>query len=370
MESSSPLPKNSNKRKLSDSTDDIKIIKTIRPNNSCQLGETKENVGSPAFSGDCKKSSDSANKTLTTPCAGKEVMVHASSSVETSEVFETVIISDETESGAVKNSLSLNEVDRRPKSNSSKGKEESYISDKGTAVGDADPDVIVLSESEDDAGKEDLTISSCSVTPTEAQDKVSKNEMVHSRQDVASSPGITDSEQSETENSPVVVKDSSCGSKSEKEQLPSEECTANCESNVSKQISPKSVDTKVNKYVPSGAKTAKLSPPQGSLSEINSKKNTTCIARTPRSSHQNSYCDRNFKACTPISESSPSDSPGSTQKIRKLTPKQLLKQLESAKKKEEKERQRQVIYFKVDLLKVLVVVSCPCRRRLFDDIKV
>lgn len=251
----------------------------------------------------------------------------------------------------------MNEVDRKPKSNSSEGKEESYISDEGTSDADVDPDVIVLTDSEDNAGKEGLTISSCNITPTEAQDKVSKNETVDGRQDVADSPRITDSEQSESENSPIAVKDSSCGSKSEKEQLPSEGCTANCESIVSKQILPKSIDTKVNKHVPSGVKTPKLSPRQCSLSEMNSKKNTTDTARTPRSSHQNSFCDSNFKACTPNSETFPCGSPDSTQKIRKLTPKQLLKQLESAKKKEEKERQRQVIYFKLDLLKVSVVVS-------------
>ncbi|PNF43847.1 hypothetical protein B7P43_G06048 [Cryptotermes secundus] len=159
--------------------------------------------------------------------------------------------------------------------------------------------------------------------------------MVGSRQDVAKSPRVTESEQSETENSPVAVKDSVCGSESEKEQLSAEERTANCESDVSKQISPKSIDTKV-KYVPPDVKTPKLSPPQCSLSEINSKKNTANIERTPSCSHQNSFCDCNFEACTPDS-----GSPGSTQKIRKLTPKQLLKQLESAKKKEEKERQRQ-----------------------------
>jgi hypothetical protein len=352
VESSSPLRKNSNKRKLSDSSDDIKIIKTIRPNNSCQLGETKENVGSPTLSGDCKKSSDSANKTLTTPCAGKEVTGHANSVVETSKVFETVITLDETESGAVNNSVSVNDVDRKPESNSSKGKEESYISNRGTGDSDVDPDVIVLSDNEDNIKKEDLTISSY-ITPTEAQDKVSKNETVDSRQDIANLPH---SEQSETVNSPVAVKDSSYGSKSEKDRLPSEECTGNCESDISKQISPKSIDTKSNKCVPSGVKTPKVSPPQCSLSEINSKKNTTDVASTPRSSHQNSLCDGNFKDCTPGNETSSCGSLDSTPKIRKLTPKQLLKQLESAKKKEEKERQRQVIYFKLDLLKVSVVV--------------
>lgn len=340
MESSSSLHK-SNKRKLSDPTDDIKIIKTIRPNNSCQLRETKVNVGLPTFSGACEQSSDSANKTLSTPCAGKEVIGHADSSVETSKVFETVIISDETESGAVKNSVSLNEVDRKLKSNSSKGKEESYISNKGTADGGVDAEVIVLSDSENNAEEEDLTISSCNITPTEAQDKVSKNETVGSRQDVAKSPRVSDSEQSETDNSPIAVKDSSYGSESEKEQLSAEERTANCESNVSKQISPKSIDTKVNKYVSPDVKTPKLSPPQCSLLEVNSKKNTTDIARRPSSSHHNSFCDCNFEACTPES-----GSPGSTQKSRKLTPKQLLKQLESAKKKEERKRQRQVRFVK------------------------
>jgi hypothetical protein len=356
VESSSPLIKNSNKRKLSDSTDDIKIIKTIRPNDLCQPGETKENVCSPTFSGDCKKSSDSTNKTLTTPCAGKEVTEHANNSSKTSEVFETIINLDEAERGGVNDSVSLNEVDRMSKSSSNKEKE-TCISNKGPADGVVDPDVIVCSDSEGNVEKEGLTISRYKVMPTEAQDKVPKNETVDSKQDVTNSPLNADSEQRETEKSPIAVKDSLYESKSGRERLIPEECTANSESDISKQMSPKSVDTEANKCVPHGVKTPKLSPPQCSVSEINSKKNTTDIARTPRPSHQNSPCDDNFKDSTPNSETSSCGSLDSTQKIRKLTPKQLLKQLESAKKKEEKERRQQVIYFKLELVKVSVVVS-------------
>lgn len=339
MESSSPLIKNSNKRKLSDSTDDIKIIKTIRPNDSCGQGKTKENVGSPTVSGDCEKSTDSANKTLTTPRAGKEVTGHANSSIEKLKISETVINLDETESEALKNSVSMNKVGKKPKRNSSKGKD-SCISNKGTGDGGVDPSVIVLSDSEDGVEIEDLTVSSYRVVQTEAQDKVSKNETVDSKQEVTSSLPIAESEQSETENIPVTVKDSSYGSKSGEEQLPSEECAANCESDTSKQISSKSIDTKSSKCLASGVQT----PPQCSFSE-NSKKNTADIAGTPSSSHRNSLRDGDFKDSTPESENSPCSSLDSTPKIRKLTPKQLLKQLESAKKKKEKELQRQVIYF-------------------------
>jgi hypothetical protein len=335
VESSSPLLKNSNKRKLSDSTDDIKIIKTIRPNDSCQQGETKENVGSPTVLGDCEKSTDSANKTLTTPHSGKEGTGHANSFIEKLKIPETVINLDETESEALKNSVSMNKVGKEPKSNTSKGKD-SCISNKGTEDG-VDPAVIVLSDSEDGMEIEDVTVSSYRAVQTEAQDKVPKDETVNSKQDDTSSLPIAESEQSETENIPVTAKDSSYGSKSREKQLSSEECAANCESDTSK-----SIDIKSSKCLASGVQT----PPRRSFSE-NSKKNTTDIAATPRSSQRNSRRVGDFKDSTPESENSPCGSLDSTLKIRKLTPKQLLKQLESAKKKKEKELQRQVIYFKL-----------------------
>jgi hypothetical protein len=351
VESSSPLLKYSNKRKLSDSTDDIQIIKTIRPNDSCRQGETKENVGSPTVSSDCDKSSDSANKTLTTPCAGKEVTGHANSSVGKPKVTETVINLDEAESGTVKNPVSMNKFGRELKSNSSKGKD-SYISNKGTEDGGVDQSVVVLSDSEDGLEKEDLTVSSYKVVQTEAQNKVHRNGTVDSKQNVTNSLPVAESEQSETENSPVTVKDSSYGSELREEQLSSEECAANCESDTSKQISPNSIDAKC---IPSDVQTV----PQCSFSETNSKKNTADVAGTPRSSHQDSLHDDDddFKDSAPESENSPLSSLDSTPKIRKLTPKQLLKQLESSKKKKEKERQRQVIHSKLSLSNVSVVVS-------------
>jgi hypothetical protein len=359
VESSSPLLKSSNKRKLSDSADDKKIFKTVRPNDSGQLGETKENVCSPILSDDCKKSSDNASKTLPNPCAGKEVMGHANDSVNTSEISEIAIDLDENDSGGVvKGSFSKNEVDWKVKSNNSTKEEEFKISQKECSGGDVGPDVIILSDSEDNVVEEDLTNSSYKIMPTKAQSSLSKNETMDIKQDITYSSPATDSENSETENSPTVIKSSPDESiKSKKETSPSEACATNSESDIPNQLSPKSVDIKSKKYLLYDVRTPKSSSSQCSLSETSSKKNTADAGRTPEASLQNSLCDDNSEECTFNSETSPLSSIGSAQKIRKLTPKQLLKQLESAKKKEEKERQRQVICLQLELSEVSLVVS-------------
>lgn len=353
VELSSPLLKNSSKRKLSDSTDDTKVIKTVRPNDSGPLGETKENVCSSVLSGDCEKSSDNGSKTLPNPCAGREVNGCANDSVETSNKSEVVIDVDDNESGdIVKASFSNNEVHRNVKSYSTKEKKFKILR-KECSDGDVDPDVIILSDSEDNVVKEDLTSSNYRIMPREAQNNLSKNKTIDSKKDTGFSSPTTDSELSEIENSLTIVKNSPHESvKSEKEVSPSKACAENNNSGVPNQLSPKSVDTKSKKYIPFDARTPSPSSPQCSLSEMSPKKNTTDVGRLLKASVQNSLCDNNFKECSSNSETSPLSSVGSAQKMRKLTPKQILKQLESAKKKEEKERQRQVMCLHLELLKV------------------
>jgi hypothetical protein len=358
VESSSPLLKNSSKRKLTDSTDDTKIIKTIRPNVSGQLGETKENVCSHVLSDDSKKSCDNASKTIPNICALKDVKGHANDSVQISKTSELVTDLDVNESGGVfKGSFSKNEVGRKVKSNSTK-EEEFRVLHRDCSGGDDGPDVVILSDSEDDTVKKDSASGSYRLMPTEAQNSLCETETTDDVQDITYSFPATDSEQSETENSPTTIKtfpDESVNSK--KEISPSKACAMNSESDIPNQLSPESVDTEPKKYVPYDVRTSKSSSPQCSLSETSSKKNTTNVGRTPKVLLQNSLCYNNSKECTSSSETSPLSSVGSAQKVRKLTPKQVLKQLESAKKKEEKERQRQVICLQVELSEVLLVLS-------------
>lgn len=314
VESSSSLLKN-NKRKRSGSTDDIKIIKTVRPNDSSQLGKKKENVCSPAFSGECKKSCGTASKVLPNSHAEDKVMGHADNPAETSKICETVTDLDGNESG-VKGEVLVNEVDRKLKSDDSKGKVPT-IASKGSAIGDAGPDVIVLSDGEGSVGEENLIASSYKVVPTDEQNSFCKNETTDGKQAVSDVSPVADSEQSETENRPVVINECLCESvKSEKERSSSE-----CDSDMCMQVSSKS--------------SPQCSP------EINSNDNMADIATPPKCSLQNSLSDDSFKEHTPHSETSLCSSLVPSQKIKKLTPKQLLKQLESARKKQEKERQRQ-----------------------------
>lgn len=329
MEPSSSRLKN-NKRKLSGSTDDMKIIKTIRRNDLSQFGEKKENVCSPAVSGECSKSFGTASETLPNLYAEDIVKAHAKNSAEASEICETVIDLDGNESGHVSREVSVNEVDKKLRSDASKGKV-STISSKVSAISDAGPDVIVLSDSED-SGKENLIVDSYRVIPADEQNTFCKNETTDGKQAVSDVPPVVDSEQSETENRPVVVNDCLCESvKSEKERSP-----LGSDSVVEMQVSPKS-------------------SPQCSRFEINSGKNATDTAASPECLLQNSLSDESLNEHTPQSETSICCNLDSAQKIKKLTPKQLLKQLESERKKKEKERQRQVTYLKFELLMVPLV---------------
>lgn len=345
MESSSPLLKNSNKRKLSESTDDIKIIKTIRPNDSSQLGETKENVCSSTLSVDCE-TFDNSSKALPNPCAGKDIEGHANDFAETLKICETITDLDENESGdIVKESVSKNEIDRKLKSNSSKGRA-SEILKTGSSDGEVDPDVIILSDSEDNIVKKDLTVSSYETMQVEKGNNLPKDEAMDKMQDIIYSP-VTSNEQSETENSPVVVKNFSDELvKSEKERSLSEGCTPNSKPRVHAQMSSKSIDTKCKDCVSDTVRTPKSSL-HCSPSDMNSTK-AIDGARKPKTSLGDT-----FKQCKTQKQVSCHSYLDSTPKTRKLTPKQLQKQFESAKKKQEKERQRQVMS-KLELLKVLV----------------
>ena len=254
-------------------------------------------------------------------------MGHANNSDETSKICATITDLDGDESGGVEEVL-VNEVDSNLKSDDNKGKVPTVAS-KGSAIGDAGPDVIVLSDGEDSVAKEDLTASSSMVTPTDKQNSFCKNESTDGKQAASVVSPVAGREQSETENRPVIINKCLCESvKSEKERSPSK------------------CDSAMHMQVPS-----KLSP-QWSASEISPSNSVTDTETPPKCSLQNSFSDDSFKECTPDSETSLCSSLVSSQKIKKLTPKQLLKQLESARKKKEKERQRQVMYAKFELLKV------------------
>lgn len=202
------------------------------------------------------------------------------------------------------------------------------VASKGSAIGDAGPDVIVLSDGEDSIGKENLTASSYMVTPTNEQN--SKNESTDGKQDASVVSPVAGTEQSATENRPVVINECLCESvKSEKERSPSK------------------CDKAMHTQVPS------KSSPQFSP-EISPNNSVTDTETPPKCSLQNSCSDDSFRECTPDSETSLCSGLVSSQKLKKLTPKQLLKQLESARKKKEKERQRQVIYLKLELLNIPV----------------
>jgi len=244
-------------------------------------------------------------------------MGHANNSAETPKICATITDLDRDESGGVEGEVLVNEVDSKLKSDDNKGKVPTVTS-KGSAIGDAGPDVIVLSDGEDSIGKENLTASS----PTCEQNSFFKNESTDGKQAASVVSPVACREQSETENRPVITNECLCESvKSGKERSPSR------------------CDSAMHTQVPS------KSSPQCSASEISPNNSVTDTETPPKCSLQNSLSDDSFRECTPDSETS-------SQKIKKLTPKQLLKQLESARKKKEKERQRQVMYLKFELLKV------------------
>lgn len=255
-------------------------------------------------------------------------MGHANNSAETSKICAPITDLDRDESGGVKGEVLVNKVVSKLKSDDNKGKVPTATS-KGSAIGDAGPDVIVLSDGEDSVGKENLTASSYMVTTTDKQNSFGKNESTDGKQAASVVSPVAGREQSETENRPVTINECLCESvKSEKE------------------ISPSKCDSAVHTQVPS------KSSPQCSASEISPNNSVTDTETPPKCSLQNSLSDDSFRECTPDSETSPCSSLTSSQKIKKLTPKQLLKQLESARKKKEKDRQRQVMYVKFELLKV------------------
>lgn len=314
MESSSSRLQNS-KRKHSGSMDDTKIVKTVRLNDSSQLGAKKENVCSPAFLGECKKSFGTASKASPNSHAEDIVMGHADDPAEMSAVTNA----DGDESGGLKGEVLVDEVDRKLKSDDSNGKVPTIVS-KGSVTGEAGLDVIVLSDGEDSVGKENVIASSYEVIPTDEQNSTCKNEITDGKQAVSNMSPVADSKRSETESRPVVINERLYEAvKSEKERLPSES-----DSDICMQVSSKS--------------SPQCSP------EINSSDNVMGIATPPNSSLQNSLSDDSFKECNSPSETSLCSSLVSSQKVKKLTPKQLLKQLESARKKKEKERQRQVMF--------------------------
>lgn len=251
-------------------------------------------------------------------------MGHANNSAETPKICATITDLDRDESGGVEGEVLVNEVDSKLKSDDKKGKVPTVTS-KRSAIGDAGPDVIVLSDGEDSIGKENLTAS----RPTCEQNSFFKNESTDGKQAASVVSPVAGREQSETENRPVVTNECLCESvKPEKE------------------ISPSRCDSAMHTQVPS------KSSPQCSASEISPNNSVTDTETPPKCSLQNSLSDDSFRECTPDSETSPCSSLVSSQKIKKLTPKQLLKQLESARKKKEKERQRQVMYLKFELLKI------------------
>ena len=255
-------------------------------------------------------------------------MGHANSSAEASKICATITDVDKDESGGVEGEVLVNEVDSKLKSDDNKGKVPTVAS-KGSANGDAGPDVIVLSDGEDSVGKENLTASSYMFTPTDEQNSFCKNESTEGKQAGSVVSPVEGREQSETENGPVIINECLCESvKSEKERS-----TSKCDSALHTQVPSKS-------------------SPQCSASEISPNNSVTDTETPPKCSLQNSLSDDSFRECTPNSETSLCSSPVSSEKIKKLTPKQLLKQLESARKKKEKERQRQVMYVKFELLKV------------------
>jgi len=255
-------------------------------------------------------------------------MGHADNSTETPKICATVTDLDRDESGGAEGEVLVNEVDRKLKSDDNKGKVPT-VTNKGTAIGDAGPDVIVLSDGEDSIGKENLTASSYMVTPTCEQNSFFKNESTDGKQAASVVSPVADREQSETENIPIIINERLCESvKSEKER------------------SPLKCDSAMHMQVPS------KSSPQCSASEISPNNSVTDTETPPKCSLQNSLSDDSFRECTPDSETSLCSSLVSSQKTKKLTPKQLLKQLESARKKKEKERQRQVVYLKFELLNV------------------
>ena len=257
-------------------------------------------------------------------------MGHANNSAETSKICETVTDLDRDESGGVEGEVLLvNEVDRKLKSEDNKGKVP-IVASQGSADGDDGPDLVVLSDDEDSVGKENLTASSYEVIPTYEQNSFCKNESTDGKQAASVVSPVAGREQSENENRPVIINEFLCESiKSGKERSPSD-----CDSDMCTQVPSKS------------------SSPQCSASEIIPNNNVTDTTTPPKCSLHNSISDDSFRECTPDSDTSLCSSLVSSQKIKKLTPKQLLKQLESARKKKEKEKQRQVMYLKFELLKV------------------
>lgn len=254
-------------------------------------------------------------------------MGHANSSAETSKICETVTDLDRDDSRGVKGEVLVNEVDRKLQNDENMGKVP-IAARKGSAVVDARPDVIVLSDGEDSVGKENLTASSYKVIPTDEQNSFCKNESTDGKQAASIVSPVAGRENSDTENRPLTIKECLCESVKSEIEISHSEC-----------------DSDMRTTVPSESSL------QCSASEISPNNNVTDMATPPKCSLQNSPSDDSFRNCTPDSETSPCSSLDSSQKIKKLTSKQLLKQLESARKKKEKERQRQVIYLKFELLK-------------------
>ncbi|PSN33741.1 hypothetical protein C0J52_23553 [Blattella germanica] len=328
----SPLPpfKNNNKRKL-ETSDDVQIVKVVRPNESNEL-ETKENVCSASVPSDCKKSTDIQT---TKDVGGIDDTSKKSSEdegnsnniqkPEAGDKLENINSIQKPEAG----DKLENKVDEIIEDNKlEKCKENSKVTNienkcKGKEIPNKEVDIITVTDNEDSVSS---PVNNKDIILSEKQKHLDKNAMVknHTEDTTTLCVSLTDSEDSETEECEEIS-----ATMDDKANCHTENSDAD-ESSTDDSPSP---DLKSDKSDLTCHKTD------------NSDHTVSDAGKSVELSNEHSS-DVHSLESTPIrrrstEKVSPNPSLGSAQKFRKLTPKQLLKQAESAKKREEKERQKQ-----------------------------
>ncbi|XP_069695824.1 chromatin assembly factor 1 subunit A-like [Periplaneta americana] len=329
---SSPPLKSSNKRKLSETSDDVKVVKVIRPNESNNLGETKENV----CSDDSKLLVGSVSKILPNSCGAKSTEQCTKNSDESPRTPEKNV--DEVEVVKIdicNTSLLSNSEHRKSESNSPSENKCKLPSEESSVGNNTVEDVINLSDSENDFEK-DLTTAKCNIVKTRTRIFESENK------DVKVVTQLSSEDNKKSDDEVCVVIEELCN---EAESLAAQSISKENAGNNESSTNDTAEGTKMNSILLNGLikPTIKTSFSENKSHECTPNKDQEVKIEI---THEISAND-NLGENTPTDESknfkhhSPESSLDSTQKIRKLTPKQLQKQLESAKKREEKEKLRQ-----------------------------
>ena len=303
VETSAQPLKNKNKRKL-ESADDIQVLKVIRSDETSRLSDAKENVSGDSTASQTS-TKDSENVESPSISEGSKLKVTCKKySPEDSENPPVL--------GNCKSKATLNECTAKDSENVQFLSISEDTKPKVTSKKYSTEDSENVESSNSEVCDTTTTLNDCTDKHSDKCDAViSDGEAVENSGDVISKDGNEDRDET-----PCI--DFSASEESDSENLPGTElCT----------------------------------PPQKSLSN----------EAEPRSEGKASILDQH----TPKRENRASlSNVASARKSKKLTPKQVQKQLESAKKKEEKERLRQVIVLLImqEIICILTVYYEVCSK--------